>query len=79
MAVPFSGSYYFPALNGVRGARGVARALSDDFEGAIADLEAFVAWTTSDRARDERQGWIDALRAGDNPFTPELLGELRWR
>ncbi len=67
-----------PAAHGFfRGARGVARALTDDFEGAIADFEAFVAWTTSDRARDQRQEWIDALGAGENPFTPELLELVR--
>ena len=69
-----------PAAQGLfRGARGVARALTDDFEGAIADFEAFVAWTTSGRDRRQRREWIDALRAGENPFTPELLESLRWR
>ncbi len=69
-----------PAAHGFfRGAHGVARALTGDGEGAIADLEAYVAWTTSGRARRQRREWIDALRAGENPFTPELLESLRWR
>lgn len=29
--------------------------------------------------RPQIQGWLDALRAGDDPFTPELLEELRRR
>jgi len=29
--------------------------------------------------RAQVQGWIDVLRLGDNPFSPELLGELRRR
>lgn len=69
-----------PADHGFfRGARGVARALTGDGGGAIADLEAYVAWTTSGRARRQRREWIDALRAGESPFTAELLESLRWR
>ena len=66
-----------PDLENIRDSRGLARALTGDVAGAIDDFEAFVAWTTSDRRRAQRQGWIDALRAGQNPFTPELLERLR--
>ena len=52
-------------------------ALTGDFVGAIRDFEAFVAYTSNARARAQRQGWIDALRAGENPFTPEVLEALR--
>ncbi len=55
----------------------LARALTGDVAGAIDDFEAYVAWTGNDRDRAQRQGWIDALRAGQNPFTSELLERLR--
>ena len=60
-----------------RDSRGLARALTGDYAGAIADFEAFVAWTSDDEDRLQRQGWIDALRVGENPFTPDLLRKLR--
>jgi len=64
---------------GARDVRGLARALTGDVDGAVADFEAFVAWTESDRDRKVRQEWIEALRRGENPFTPELLESLRGR
>jgi hypothetical protein len=67
-----------PDHGGHRDSRGLARALTGDVAGAIDDFEAFVAWTggtTRDRA--QRLDWIDALRAGEDPFTPELLSSLR--
>ncbi len=66
-----------PDYGGMRGSRGLARALTGDVAGAIDDFEAFVAWTRNDRARAQRQDWIVALRAGQNPFTPELLERMR--
>ena len=33
--------------------------------------------TSDDEDRVQRQGWIDALRVGENPFTPDLLRKLR--
>ena len=57
--------------------RGVARALTGDVDGAIADFEAFVARRANNEARAQRQGWISALRAGQNLFTPEVLRTLR--
>lgn len=64
--------------NGVyRQSRGLARALTGDAEGAIQDLEAFLPGEVSEEDRSLRQGWIEALRRGENPFTPELLRSLR--
>jgi hypothetical protein len=60
-----------------RGSRGVARALTGDFEGAIADLDAFVAWSSNPEERAQARGWIHALRAGENPLTPEVLKQLQ--
>lgn len=66
-----------PYHGGIRDSRGLARALTGDLAGAVADFEAFVAWTPNNEARTQRQGWIEALRHGENPFTPEVLEALR--
>jgi tetratricopeptide (TPR) repeat protein len=62
-----------------RDARGFARALTGDFPGAIADFEAVIAASTSAGQRAERAEWIQTLRAGHNPVTPEVLERLRSR
>ncbi len=64
---------------GAQDVRGLARALTGDVEGAVADFEAFIAWTESDPDRTLRQEWIEALRRGEDPFTPELLESLSGR
>ncbi|MGK7920972.1 MAG: tetratricopeptide repeat protein, partial [Trichodesmium sp.] len=56
--------------------RGLARALTGDFPGAISDFQAFVEWTKDDELKAKRQGWIDSLKKGENPFTSEVLEEL---
>ena len=66
-----------PDNGDIRDSRGLARALTGDSAGAIADFEAFVAWTSNSGAREQRQDWIEALRRGENPFTQELLEALR--
>ncbi|MBD1871630.1 AAA-like domain-containing protein [Cyanobacteria bacterium FACHB-471] len=63
-----------PDNGGFRDSRGLARALTGDIEGAIADFQTFITWTDNEEQKARRQGWIDALRAGENPFT---LGELK--
>jgi TonB family protein len=60
-----------------RDARGIARALTGDLQGAIADFEAVAAASTDPAQRAERTEWIQALRSGRNPVTPEVLGRLR--
>ncbi|NIM49991.1 MAG: TonB family protein [Gemmatimonadales bacterium] len=62
-----------------REARGIARALTGDYEGAIRDLEVAATGTTNRQERAERRTWIDALRAGRNPFTDDVLVSLRVR
>ena len=57
--------------------RGLARALTGDIEGAIADFQVFVEWTSNKERKAQRQEWIKALQAGENPFTDELLKELK--
>jgi len=67
-----------PEDGDIRDSRGLARVLTGDIEGAIEDFQAFVDWTDDEEAKSQRQRWIEALRAGgENPFTPELLEELR--
>ena len=56
--------------------RGVARALTGNIEGAINDFQLSIEWTDNDRDRLKRQEWIQSLKAGKNPFTPEVLSGL---
>ncbi|MGD1705210.1 hypothetical protein ACP6PM_36320, partial [Dapis sp. BLCC M229] len=57
--------------------RGLARALTGDIERAIADFQVYVEWTSNEKNKAQRQEWIKALQAGKNPFTDEVLKELR--
>ncbi|MEM1171852.1 MAG: hypothetical protein AAGJ08_22915, partial [Cyanobacteria bacterium P01_H01_bin.35] len=65
-----------PKDGGIIGSRGLARALTGDFPGAIQDFEAFIKWTEDDELKAQRQGWVDALKKGENPFTEEVLEKL---
>jgi hypothetical protein len=64
-----------PAL---RNARSLARALTGDLAGARADLQAGLddPWRAD---RDTREGWIEVLGRGLNPFTAEEIERLRER
>ncbi len=62
---------------GIRGNRGLARALTGDFKGAITDFEFFVQHTDSEKEKKQCQDWIKALKKGDNPFTQEVLESLK--
>ncbi|MGB3493868.1 MAG: hypothetical protein WBA57_14155 [Elainellaceae cyanobacterium] len=67
-----------PSYGGYRDSRALARALTGDVAGAIEDFQAYVDWSGSPpRRKRQRQDWIDALKAGENPFTEELLEELQ--
>lgn len=61
----------------VRESRGIARALLGDRRGAIEDLEAAVALAPFEGDRRRVEGWIEALRAGEDPFGAEVLEGLR--
>jgi len=65
---------------GIRDSRGVARALIGDNSGAIEDFEAFVDWSKEhgsyETSGQQREAWIEMLKNGKNPFTPEMLAEL---
>ncbi|VXD15041.1 WD40 domain-containing protein [Planktothrix paucivesiculata] len=66
-----------PNNGNIRDGRGLARALTGDFKGAIEDFKYFVEWTNDDEMKAQRQGWIKELKAGKNPFTPEVLEKLK--
>ena len=65
----------------IHDSRGLARALTGDYAGAIQDFQFFVDHRM-DQEFDEnrvqqRQRWIVDLKAGRKPFTPETLEELK--
>jgi hypothetical protein len=53
--------------------RGLVRALTGDTEGAIQDFEAFIASSSDAERVTRRQAWIEALRAGQQPITEDVL------
>jgi tetratricopeptide (TPR) repeat protein len=61
--------------------RGVARALTGDYPGAINDFQWFLKWGPKNAIPKEqirqRQDWIRMLQANQNPFNKELLKLLR--
>ena len=68
-------------LAGIRDSRGLARALSGDVAGAIADFTFYVeAGTGSPSHINRREGWIKGLTAGEDPaqiFDAETLEVLK--
>ena len=79
-----------PNDGGILDSRGVARALTGDYPGAISDFETFIKELQKEIKEIEninrkksletykvqRQGWVDALKKKENPFTEEVLQEL---
>jgi hypothetical protein len=66
-----------PSSPGARDARGLARAVTGDYPGAIEDFRAVIDLTGDARTARERREWIAELEAGRNPITPVLLESLR--
>ena len=64
-------------IHGFRDSRGLARALRGNNQGAIEDFEFFIEHTDNAEQKSQRQAWVSALKAGKNPFTPEVLESLR--
>jgi len=66
-----------------RDSRGLAYALAGDYPAAMADFQAFIDWLasqpdpTAQTTLAQRQRWVEALQAGENPLTPAVLDELR--
>jgi TonB family protein len=59
-----------------RDSRGLARALTGDTKGAIADFQYYVDNSFSIDT-EQRATWIEQLSAGGNPFTAEVLESLK--
>jgi tetratricopeptide (TPR) repeat protein len=70
-----------PDHGGIRDSRGLARALTGDFEGAIGDFEFYVDWLkrmdSYEAGGNGREAWIAELEAGRNPFDEATLKALR--
>jgi len=69
-----------------RDAMGLANALSGRAPLAIADFESFVEWvdesprpTCKSQYMESRMSWLNALRAGEDPFDQATLYDLRAR
>jgi WD40 repeat protein len=64
-----------------RAGRGIVRAMTGNYEGAIEDIEQLRLAAPEDRPSDEAKlkdydGWIDALRKHQNPFDAALMRRL---
>ena len=66
-----------PANWQIRDSRGLVRGLTGNVKGAIDDFLPLIGSTADANAKAQRQRWVDVLRAGQNPFTPEELRSLR--
>ena len=63
---------------GYRDSEGLAKALTGDSQGAISDFQSYVDDPQQDaKSKLKRQQWIKALKKGQNPFTPEVLEQLK--
>jgi len=62
-----------------RDSRGLIRALTGNIKGAIEDFQYYVDRAVDEDKKKQRQGWINALLGGRNPFTAEELKKLRGR
>jgi tetratricopeptide (TPR) repeat protein len=62
--------------------RGLARALTGDYPGAVEDFRQYLDWGPKNGQPEERirqrQDWIRTLQANQNPFNPEVL-QLLWQ
>jgi tetratricopeptide (TPR) repeat protein len=70
-----------PDDGGYRDSRGLARALTGDYAGAIEDFQFFVEWGRGQRSKemlDKRRDWIQRLEADRNPFDEATLEALRY-
>jgi WD40 repeat protein len=65
-----------PNVAAWRDSRGLFRALTGDFSGAIEDFQVVVAKTTNVRNRLQRKRWVKALYNRVNPFTSEEIETL---
>lgn len=71
-----------PSMKIYQDSRGLARTLTGDLLGALADFQTVLDSGIFDQAKFEgkkhrRQRWTRALKAGENPFTSNEIDELR--
>ncbi|RKZ76097.1 MAG: hypothetical protein DRR19_28880, partial [Candidatus Parabeggiatoa sp. nov. 1] len=60
-----------------RNSRGLARALTGNIQGAIEDYQFAIENYDDEGYKTKAQGWLEVLKKGENPFTEEMLKELR--
>jgi regulator of sirC expression with transglutaminase-like and TPR domain len=60
----------------IRGTRGLARALTGNYQGAIEDFQVLVESIEDEENKARVEGWIETLKKGENPFTSEVLKEF---
>ncbi len=68
---------FAPKDGNIRDSRGLARALTGNYQGAIEDFEAYIAQTQDKDSKAQRQRWVKDLRAGKNLFTEAELKKLQ--
>ena len=64
----------------IRDSRGLSRAMVGDVKGAIEDFQFYVEnieQSGSPSHKEQRQAWIEALKAGRNPFDQVTLKQIR--
>ena len=66
-----------PEIWYIRGSRAFARALTNNIQGAIEDYQFAIENSDDEEYVKQAQGWLDSLQKGENPFTEEILEELR--
>ncbi|MEM9507629.1 MAG: hypothetical protein AAGA16_08060, partial [Cyanobacteria bacterium P01_E01_bin.35] len=58
--------------------RGLAKALTGNTQGAVKDFQTYVNSPESNQeSRNRRKQWIESLSTGQNPFTDDVLEELK--
>ena len=66
------------AKTGYQDSRGLAKALTGDSQGAISDFQSYVDDPQQEaKFKLKRKQWIESLKKGENPFTPEVLKKLK--
>ena len=62
----------------IRDSRGLARALTGDYQGAILDFQYYVDNNSADSDTiQQRNQWVEQLKKGINPFTSDVLESLK--
>ena len=61
----------------IRRYRGLATALTGNYQGAIEDFQVLVESLKYEEEKARVEGWIETLKKGENPFTSEFLEELK--